>query len=200
VPACILKSENIGGNGGRFELDLANLFLFSSNQPGLMPGNILLRTVRVENHFATDEEVLKERARDRIDTSQDDETMRKVNEQRKGLSLATLFAKPRPIWSTPALIGVFGDAFIENTGFDGSSCLSWSYQVMNHAMQTMLRNTELSSLYFTGLSSDERAAISDTLHILSKSAPMFKQMARLIKSPNTAQLLGFLRKSKKSDW
>lgn len=35
-----------------------------------------------------------------------------VDKQREGLTLAKLFAKPRPVWLAPALIATFGDAFI----------------------------------------------------------------------------------------
>ena len=52
-----------------------------------------------------------------------EERKRKIDTQRRGLALAALFPKPRPVWSTPALVGTFGDAFIEGTGFEGSSCL-----------------------------------------------------------------------------
>ena len=45
--------------------------------------------------------------------------------------LADVFAKPRPIWVTPALVATFGDAYIEGTGYEGSSLLPWSYTVLN---------------------------------------------------------------------
>lgn len=125
----------------------------------MMPGNVLLRTVRVEQAVSTDESVLANRARDKFISMLNEERMRKVDTQRAGLSLAPLFSKPRPICekeqnllarhetppcmqlspgridcsgltrnctgpgSTPALVGTFGDAFIEGTGLDGQSCL-----------------------------------------------------------------------------
>ena len=51
---------------GRFELDLEHLFLFSSTDATMMPGNILLRTVRVEQSVSTDASVLAGRARDKV--------------------------------------------------------------------------------------------------------------------------------------
>ena len=63
-----------------------------------------------------------------------------MKEQRKGLSLATLFAKPRPAWQTPALIATIGDSFIEKTGFEGNSCLAWCYTVwsrLDHCLPSL---------------------------------------------------------------
>ena len=56
APGCVLKSEAVVA-GGRFELDLDGLFLFSSSDPNMMPGGVSLRTVRVEQTFATDAQV-----------------------------------------------------------------------------------------------------------------------------------------------
>jgi hypothetical protein len=112
VPACVVRSEGIAA-GSRFELDVESLFLFSSSDPAMMPGGVAVRTVRVESVFADDDNVLANRARDRVMSMLNIERERKIDAQRRGLSLASLFTKPRPIWSTPALIGTFGDAFIE---------------------------------------------------------------------------------------
>jgi thiol-disulfide isomerase/thioredoxin len=195
-PGCVLKSEAVV-SGGRFELDLDALFLFSSNDPMMMPGGVAVRTVRVQQGFATDKTVKEGRAKDKVFSMQEEERKRKVDEQRRGLSLAELFAKPRPVWSTPALVATFGDAFIEGTPFEGSSCLAWSFTVLNHAFQSMLRS-DLADTYLVGLDSKARGTVSDVMHVLNKSAAMFKHMARLLKNPNTAQLMGFLRKIKKA--
>ena len=52
VPPCPLqvRSEDIC-TGGRFEIDCESLFLFSSTEGSMMPGNISLRTVRVEQVY-----------------------------------------------------------------------------------------------------------------------------------------------------
>lgn len=47
------------------------------------------------------------------------EREREIEEQRRGLSLAAIFPKPRPVWAAPALVGLFGDPFIEGTLFEG---------------------------------------------------------------------------------
>jgi hypothetical protein len=146
APGCVLKSEAIAV-GGRFEVDLDGLFLFSSSDPAMMPGHVSLRTVRVERSFATDKTVLANRAKDRVLSMLNEELKRKVDAQRRGLSLAALFAKPRPIWATPTLVATFGDAFIEGTGFEGSSCLAWSFQVLNHGLQACLRNPAVADTY-----------------------------------------------------
>jgi len=195
VPGCVLKSEAVVA-GGRFEVDLDGLFLFSSSDPNMMPGNVSLRTVRVEQSFTNDKLVLENRARDRVLSMLNEERRRKVDAQRRGLSLAELFAKPRPVWATPALVGTFGDAFIEGTGFEGTSCLAWSFTVLNHALQAMLRGPNADA-FLVGLDAGARSAVSDVMHVLSKSAATFKHMARLLKNPNAAQLMGFLRRIKK---
>ena len=60
----------------------------------MMPGNVSLRTVRVEQTFTNDKEVLANRARDKVISMLNEEKKRKVDQQRRGLSLAELFAKP----------------------------------------------------------------------------------------------------------
>ena len=45
-----VRSEDIC-TGGRFEIDCESLFLFSSTEGSMMPGNISLRTVRVEQVY-----------------------------------------------------------------------------------------------------------------------------------------------------
>jgi hypothetical protein len=48
----------------------------------------------------------------------DEDRQKEVEEQRKGLSLAPLFAKPRPMWFAPAFSAFFGDAFIEKSSLE----------------------------------------------------------------------------------
>ena len=61
----VLREESLTANE-RFALDPDNLFLFSSSQSAMMPGNIAIRTLRVEKYFATDEDVKSGRARDKV--------------------------------------------------------------------------------------------------------------------------------------
>lgn len=61
----VLKEESIVSNE-RFALDPDGLFLFSSAQAAMMPGNIAIRTVRVESKFSTDQDVKTNRARDKV--------------------------------------------------------------------------------------------------------------------------------------
>jgi hypothetical protein len=195
VPGCVLKSDEVAAPG-RFELDTEHLFLFSSSDAAMMPGNVLLRTVRVEQRLSTDATVLEDRARDKIISMLNEERIKKIDAQRAGLSLASLFSKPRPIWSTPALIGTFGDAFIEGTGLDGSSCLAWSFTVLNHAFQKTLRRPRTREI-LVGFTPEDFGVVSDVFHVLSRSAPVFKQMARLLKNSTQNQLMTFLRRIKK---
>jgi hypothetical protein len=61
----VLKEESIAQNE-RFAIDPEHLYFFSSAQAGMMPGNIVVRTIRVEKSFATDKEVRANRARDKV--------------------------------------------------------------------------------------------------------------------------------------
>jgi hypothetical protein len=146
--------------------------------------------------MATDDQVKEGRAKDRVLSMLEEERKRKIDTQRRGLSLAPLFAKPRPVWQTPALIATFGDAFVDGTGFEGTSCLAWSFSVLNHALQQMLSSPLADSL-LVGLEPTDRGILANVLHVFSKSAATFKKMARLLKNPNPAQLMGFLRYVKK---
>ena len=67
-----------------------------------------------------------------------EERKRETDKQREGLSLATLFPKPRPMWVAPSFVGFFGDAFVENSTLEGSSNLPWSFIVINHALQRLM--------------------------------------------------------------
>lgn len=61
----VLKEESIVANE-RFAIDPAGLFLFSSSQSAMMPGNIAIRTMRVQHMFSTDKEVKANRAKDKV--------------------------------------------------------------------------------------------------------------------------------------
>jgi hypothetical protein len=106
-----VKDEAIEGNG-RFTIDPDGLFIFSSAQNSMMPGKIAVRTIRVERTFANDEYVNSSRARDKISNIFIEDRAKEVEQQREGLSLASLFAKPRPMWMAQAFYGFYGDAFV----------------------------------------------------------------------------------------
>ena len=76
-------------------------------------------------------DVKERRAQDKLISMFNEQRQAEIDRQRKSLSLAKLFAKPRPVWEAVTVVGCFGDAFIEKTGFEGSSVLAWSYTVMN---------------------------------------------------------------------
>ena len=130
-----IESDSFTTNG-RFAIDPDSFFLFSSQNQTMMCG-LMIRTIRVEQKFSTDEMVRSDRAKDKILSMWNLERQKEVKEQRKGLTLAALFPKPRPIWLTPALIATIGDDFIEKTGFEGNSCLAWSYTVRAAEVQAV---------------------------------------------------------------
>jgi hypothetical protein len=66
-PGVVLKEESIVANE-RFSIDPDGFFVFSSAQSGMMPGNISIRTIRVEMTFACDKDVRSNRARDKVHT------------------------------------------------------------------------------------------------------------------------------------
>ena len=113
--------------------------------------------------------------------------------QQKGLSLASLFPKPRPMWMAPVFVATFGDAFIENTTLEGASSLAWSFTVLNHVMQKIMDR----SVILASLPQNIRVQLSDCLYVMQQSAVIFKLMLRMMKTPNESQLLSFLKKLKK---
>jgi hypothetical protein len=125
-----------------------------------------------------------------------EERKAEADKQREGLSLATLFSKPRPLWMAPAFVGLFGDAFVEKSTLEGSSNLPWSFTVINLALQNLSKQKLLTSEEF-GFPYSARVHLSDTLHILNQSAAVFKAYLRMLKTPNESQLLSFLKKLKK---
>ena len=98
-PGCVLKSDELSVPS-RFELDSEHLFLFSSTDAAMMPGNILLRTVRVEQRLSTDASVREDRARDKLISMLNEERMRKTDLQRAGLP-------PLPTGECPYHLPVF---------------------------------------------------------------------------------------------
>jgi len=195
IPCATIFHEDISKDG-RFAVDPSSLFLFSSKNHSMMPGNILVRHIRIESEVATNDTVLMNRARDQLISMFQEEQEEQIDEQRKGLSLAALFPKPRPIWLTPALIATFGDAFIEGTLLESSSLLPWSFSVLNLALVTSIK--ELHHVYFAGFTSEQRAIVSDSAYVFSRSEEMMRQMMRLLKHPKESQLMSFLRKLRSS--
>jgi len=179
---------------GRFAIEPDGLYLFSSQKQTMMPGGIAIRSVRVESSCATDVEVKENRARDKVISMFNEEREAEVDQQRRGLALASVFPKPRPIWFAPALIATFGDAFIEGTGFEASSCLAWSYTVLDFALQGAFKDQ---AHLLEGLDAQAKQGLSDVVHIVNQSHVVFKQMLRLLKNPTESQLMSFLRKTRK---
>lgn len=67
-----------------------------------------------------------------------EERKNEIDNQRKGLSLACLFTKPRPMWIDPVFVATFGDAFIERTQLEGMSSLARSFTVLNLVTNRLL--------------------------------------------------------------
>ena len=145
------------------------------------------------------------RARDKILSMYNENLKDEIDKQRKGLVLSELFAKPRPMWMDPSLIGLFGDAFIEGTRFEGASMLPFAFMSMGLAISRMLETPTLSTtkgstngggsldiLY--GLDADDRAKVANVVHVMEASQNIFMMVQRLLKYSNTGQLMWFLRK------
>jgi len=190
----VLKEDSIVANE-RFALDPSGLFIFSSGQGNMVPGNVAIRTIRVAKGFCDDKMVRENRARDKVLSMFNEERMKEAEEQRKGLSLAPLFAKPRPLWIAPAFIAALGDAFIEKSVLEASSCLAWSYAVLSFVIQRMIK-MPMFTRAGNGLDHAARVSLSDSAHIIHQSAAVFKLMQRMLKTPTSSQLLSFLRKLK----
>ena len=98
----VVKEDSISAND-RFSIDPDGFFLFSSGQNVMMPGKISIRTIRIESKFSSDADVKANRARDKVLSKYNEDRKAEVELQRKELSLAPLFPKPRPLWSAPAV-------------------------------------------------------------------------------------------------
>ena len=99
---------------GRYAIDVDHgLFLFSSNDATAMPGAVAVRYVRVEKVAMDSMMVEADRSRDRVISMYNEQREAEIDEQRQGLVLGELFAKPRPIWTAPTLTALFGDPYIE---------------------------------------------------------------------------------------
>ena len=193
-PGIMLKDEAFAHND-RFSIDPEGLFLFSSSQSTMMPGRIAIRTVRVELCFADDKYVNICRARDKLSNVFMEERIREAEQQREGLSLASLFAKPRPMWTAQAFYGYYGDAFIENTALENADMLAWAYTVLNYAMQGMIKQSILTDPK-SGFDRQLRGLVSDVIHSMQQSVPIFKQMMKLTMKNNPSMLMNFLKKIK----
>jgi len=189
---CVDISHESISKDGRFSLDADALYLFSSNKMAMMPGNIAIRLIKVEVGFAKDNSVINNRANDKIMSMFNEEREKELEKQRRQLSLAALFPKPRPIWLASTLIGAFGDAFIEGTLLEGSSLLSWSYTVLSYTFRQALIHQVDS--FMGNLNKNERGIVSDVLYVFEQSGAPMKQMLKLLKQKNKTQLMSFLRK------
>ena len=120
----------------------------------------------------------------------------------------------------PSLIGVFGDAYIEGTSFEKSSAMPFSFMSMSLALQKMItkpvnidpknsktidsktngkeddafevRSGSLDMLY--GFTSEQRSKVASVTNVFSTSEYLFTMAQRLLKYPNSGQLMWFLRK------
>lgn len=192
-PAAVVRHERIAANE-RFALRSDGLFLFSSRSERMMPGRLLLRACRVDAKALDDAAVRRNRARDKLFSTFEADNARKVDEQRGGLSLAKLFAKPRPCWEAPALVGAFGDAYVEGTTLEAASILAWSHAVLDLALRAALKEQRI---FLAGMPPRAKAAASDAAHVIARSAPLMKGIVRLLRNPGGPQLASWLRALKK---
>lgn len=123
-----------------------------------------------------------------------EERKREIDEMRKGLSLASLFAKPRPVWADPVFVATFGDAFIERTAMEGNSSFPRSFTVLSFVLQKSLQRQEKLLSAAGGFDRKVMTQVSDCAHVMKQSEVIFKA---LLKVTSESQLLGFLKKLKK---
>ena len=194
--AGIELKEDVFSCNDRFAIDPTSFYPFSSAQASMMPGKIAIRAIRIDSKDSSHDDVKKNHSRDKFVSFFNEERQNEVVQQRKGFSLASLFAKPRPMWVAPSFVAVFGDAFIQNTPLE-ESLLCWSYEVVNLSFQRMLEHSFVQNNLFE-LPQSTRIAMSDTLHIMQQSKSLFRSMSKLVKTPTNSQLLSFLREIKKA--
>lgn len=194
VPCAVVKRDAFAVDG-RFAIDGESLYLFSSQKPGMMPGGVLVRTVRVQHGASTDETVKMQHAKDKVISIFEIERLEKAEEERRGLALARLFPKPRPMWAASSIVGAIGDPFIEQTVYEGSSVLSWSYKVLHFALRNLVNDQEGKFLF--GLDHAARQVLSDVLLVMHNSSGAMNQMLRLLMHPNDSQVMTYLTKLRK---
>ena len=97
------------------------------------------------------------------------------------------------------LYTLFGDPYtskyIQGSAFEGQTVMPWSFAVLNLALQKMLNDQ--SGLLDNLGGAKVRAAVSNMLFVVRRSAPCFAMMQRLLKTPNAGQLFWLLRRLKK---
>ena len=103
------------------------------------------------------------------------------------------------IRSSYTLYTLFGDPYtsnyIQGSAFEGQTAMPWSFAVLNLALQKMLNDQ--SGLLDNLGGAKVRAAVSNMLFVVRRSAPCFAMMQRLLKTPNAGQLFWLLRRLKK---
>lgn len=110
-PCATSKGDEFSQNS-RFSIDPAAFFLFSSDTPEMMSGNIAIRTLRVEKGSATDATVRANCLRDKdfypsIKAITNDE-----EDSNNFFALRQLIRKSRPMWMIPAFLGIFCDKYV----------------------------------------------------------------------------------------
>eukprot|EP00750_Incisomonas_marina_P014138 INCI17609.11.p1 GENE.INCI17609.11~~INCI17609.11.p1 ORF type:complete len:5029 (+),score=1065.32 INCI17609.11:298-15384(+) len=192
-PCAKIKRKEISSRD-RFSLNDKELYFFSSGKVAMMGSTVAIRTVRIDSVCQSPDQVKSSKAQDKIMSMHNENREKKIKQQRRGLALARLFPKPRPIWTAPAMIGTFGDAFIEGK-LDNQGLLPWTFVVLNHTFQRTIRERRE---FFTAFSKEEMAVVSDVALIFRQSRHVFKQMQKFLKTGSSSQLLTFLRKLRKS--
>jgi hypothetical protein len=164
----------------------------------MMPGSVAIRTIRVEKYFADDKYVRSNYARDKILDTFLNDRRDEVKKQREGLSLAPLFAKPRPLWAAKAFCGYFGDSMIENTSLEGADSLAWSFLFLNFTVDKMIQQPILQN-EASGFDGQQRGIVSDIAYAMRQSIPIFRQFLKLVSGPRQSEndLMYFLKKIKR---
>ena len=134
----------------------------------------------------------RNRARDKILNVFMAERVKELEKAREGLSLASLFPKPRPVWAAVSFCSYFGDALIENTPMENNDSLAWAYLFLTFAMEKITMQPILQHDQ-AGFSGVMRGYVSDVVHATRQSVPIFRHMLQLLKKSSENDLLFFLR-------
>ena len=153
---------------------------------------VAVRAVRIDKVFRSEADVAALKSQDKVLSMHEEKRKQKLRAQRCQLSLARLFPHPRPVWTSPAVLGVFGDAFLgSRPSFGVPDVQAWTFIVFNHAFQRAVREQHD---FLSGLSTKARAGVDRTAQIFANSRHIFREFQRVLKDRSSRTVSVWLNK------
>jgi hypothetical protein len=115
-------------------------------------------------------------------------------ELKKGLSLASVYTNPVPIWNTSAFAGFFGDCYMKVAAAGRvSETFPIDYVVLNSAINKMVKQKILINAS-CGIDQNALKGLSSALEIMNDSVAIFKQFATILTTKSENGLMEYLQK------